>query len=384
MVLLPITTVLIACLFDPAGAWGLAVPALLTLSPVTASAWFLLIWVTFRRMRASRAGAADRPAGLSRSSRLSPLLLLDEWRRPLVRAIRTSTRRWRLRSLAAWMAVPLLAALGLRLAAGHLPRGLAEELAGAFVCFGPAVCFLGAAAATAAATAAERQGGTAIQLVLSPMPKREIAAAKVVPYVWPYLAGILAALPLYALMGTSRGLFAVTPWPGPQCAWPMRTFVMLGGDWTFRLNPIGCLNALAMVLGDAAAIWAAAHWGAALTVRMGNLLLTFAWLVPRTLGLLAWGLVAWLCAWVCGALAGGALAGGFDQMTLPVAFAAASSVGLPVYLFGWWAFLAIWPVQGALRAFEQFDRLADEQFRPYLRERFDSRYFAEHVRIRRL
>jgi len=386
LALLPVTVLFVSWFGNPELPWwpgaGPFRSAFLFFAPVAALSWFL---TTVSIIRAMRSGDLAGPERLAATSRLSPLLLLDEWRRPLVRAMRIGTRRWRLRSLAGCAAVPLLAALALPLLADRLPGRAAEELAGAFACFWPAVCFAGAAAASAASAAAERREGTAVQLVLSPIPKREIAAAKVLPYVWPYLAGALAALPLLALLGTSRGLLAEGEGIGPQAAWPMRMFVMVDGDWRFRLTAGGILNALAMALGDAAAVWAAAHWGAALAVRLGSLGLAAVWLIPRVLALAAWAALAWAGAWLCAAVIGAIFgSAGGDADAAPAALVVAWLVGLPLYALGWWAFLAIWPVQGALRAFEQFDRLADDRFQLQLRERLDSRHFTEHLRIRRL
>jgi hypothetical protein len=321
--------------------------------------------------------------------RLSPFLLLDERGGALVRALMISTRRRRWMGSAVCALMPAAGFLLLVLLANAgggrraVPLRRLEDAAGVFVCAWPLVMFTGAAIASAATTIAERESGSVVQLVLSPISKRDIAASKVLPYVVPFLVGTVAALPIYLWIGTSPDLLIDDRYPGPQAAWPTRAFILLnsGGDWRLATEARGFAAGLLMTLGDLAAVWAAAHWGAALAVRLGKLTLVAAYLVGRALGLIAFTSVAWVAAWVVGAFVGSVIYGLCGSQ--PTGLMVGVLLGTGVYLAGWWAFLYFWPVSGALERFESFDRLADEDYRPRLWERFNPRKFREHIRTRR-
>jgi hypothetical protein len=319
--------------------------------------------------------------------RLSALLLLDERGGPLVRAMLTSTRRARRRGGAVAAGVPLLVWIALLVDVETLtllPSGVPEAVAGWFACLWPLLLFLGAAAAAAAATVSERESGGAVQLVLTPVSKREIAASKVLPAALIFLPGALAALPLCVWLGGSRSLLLFDRFPAVQAAWPIRGFIpMFDSSWELELTPVSFVNGLVMCAGDLCAVWAGAHWGAGLGVRLGRLPLALLFLVPRALLLVPLTALIWVASWGPGSALGSAVVEDGTRLAPALSLLLASLIGLPIFGLCWWFVLYLLPVSGCLENFERFDRLADDDFRPLLRPRFDPRALREHIRTRR-
>jgi len=224
--------------------------------------------------------------------------------------------------------------------------------------------FLGAALRTSGSVLAERQGHTAIQLVLTPIPAREIAAAKILPHLAPFLWGILAAAPLYFWAGTSGAFHfddSDSP-PSPLALTPLRLLAVLRLDHSvLYADGRGIGTALVMLLSDLALIWAAAHWGAALAVRSRGpvgVVLGLLWCLTVAVAV---GLGFWALSMIPAGIAAAALA----QLelrewgTLLMTLLQASTLALL-----WWQ----WPmrnsVRQALAAFSTFDSLVDEEYRP--------------------
>lgn len=226
-----------------------------------------------------------------RDLRAGPFALLAERNHPLVRAEMRRTRRSRWAATAVCVAVPLAVFVVLLLAQELLHRSNSHSVVKSagwilmldtgvafahwFACFWPLVMFLGAALRAAGAVLAERSDETAVQIVLTSMPKRAIAAAKILPYASPFLCGALAALPLYILEVDSLHLH------GPVAdafsygfiIWPLRMFAAPAVDrsWPPELGAHHLVSAGLMCFADLGAIWAAVHWGAALAVRKRSL-----------------------------------------------------------------------------------------------------------------
>ena len=292
-----------------------------------------------------------------RSDEAGPLELAWYWDQPLVRAARTSSRRSARAVAAVCVALPplvlLLCAVGLGQEAGAFPS-FAGMAAGAFLVVWPLLMCLGAAFRSAGRVVAERSGNTALQLVLTPIDKRPIAAAMVVPHAWPFLLGAAAALPLCALAAAGAedwGLLA-----HPLCFWPFRLgavpFVRLG------LDARGAAMGLVAGAADVAWVWAAAHWGAAYAVRLASLPGTSLYLAWRFLWTSAafavwYGLAMGVSIglWMVEMFAGGILASAL--------MAAAAAAVVAAF---WWSFLLPRAGRLALEEFAHFDRLADEEF----------------------
>jgi hypothetical protein len=331
------------------------------------------------------AWAARRAREIARGRRVSPLLLLDYLDHPLVRAHMTSTRRRRRCALAVCAAIPAAAWLvTLVLLASHGPSLLLARMAAAFLWFWPLVMFLGGVMAPAAGTVAERESGTAIQLVLSRIKRRPIAAAKVLPYAPVFTIGVLAALPLYVMIGSSGALLIDGEVPNLLSFWPWRALALGSGDWRITFTPLGAMLGVMACVSDAAAAWAAAHWGAGMAVRLGNMVLVGVFTVMALARLLLGTLVIWGVSLLVGAAAAVAL----EMLTRAVAEVGvrdsqavlwATVWGSAAYCAGLWLFLRMWPVRYALAGFEHFDRLADEEFQPRLRDHLSFRAWREHI-----
>jgi hypothetical protein len=310
--------------------------------------------------------AADREQSLARwlfKRAGSPFELLAERRHPVVRAEMRRTARRRRASLAFCAGLPpVLFLLGLVL--GN--SGFAVDALGIFVCFWPLVMYVGSALSCAGAVMEEIEQETALQLVLTPVPARPLAAAKVLPRVQPYLWGIIAALPLYCLLGSSEPLLIRdSPVPNPLLVWPLRTVAPFVGGWTAAPGPMGVLVVgPAMCALDLLMIWAGAQWGAVFAIRGRGLL--------RTAASLVWHLL------VQGAVVGLCLLGGVVVGMLPVSCAAAVSsrgagamflgvalgsiLGLGLFAFLLWRVMLCRATEEVLTAFQAFDRLANEEF----------------------
>ncbi|MHC4914806.1 MAG: hypothetical protein ACYTGB_04885 [Planctomycetota bacterium] len=292
----------------------------------------------------------------------SPFELLAERRHPVVRAEMRRTARRRLSALAFCVGLPLLLfVVGALLGASRMTA----DALGIVVCFWPLVMYVGAALACAGAVMEEIEQETALQLVLTPVPARPLAAAKVLPRVQPYLWGIVAALPLYCLMGSSRPLLIDNSVPNPLMVWPLRTVAPFVGGWSAAAGVLGVLVVgPTMCALDLVMIWAGAQWGAVFAIRGRGLL--------RTAASLAWHLL------IQSAVVGLCLLGGVVVGMLPVSCAAAItsrdklSVGLGVALgtvlglglFGFllWRVMLCRATEEVLTAFQAFDRLANEEF----------------------
>lgn len=335
------------------------------------------------------AKAIDRHLARIRDESAGAFALLAERDHPLVRILSAHTYRGFRRWTVLCVAVPILAAVAVALV-GYLPNAWDPEgqgylsgpqgdllrwtISGVTILLvgWPAVCIIGAGLSTATAVAGECAGDRAIQLVLTPLPKRPIAASKILPFAWPFLWGIVAMLPLYCLVGGSRLYFLKEPhdcFMLPSATWPVRAFSLFFLEET-RLRPgaVGVVIGLVMATTDAGLVWAAAHWGAGLAVR---------WKGSLPAVILALGL----------RLAGAAGAGcGFWFLTLmgifwlqlpgpfrfiPVALHASALLAL------WY----VWPVRGAVRRalaeFAFFDRLADDEPMPSRQRRFAGRRWWE-------
>jgi hypothetical protein len=340
-------------------------------------------WVNPRELPAD--WAARRSRDISRGNRFSPFLLLSYRQHPLVVAHLTSTRKRALAATIACLAVPLLALVAVLVSMalpGRVPA--MAYLAGVFLCVWTLFMFLGAAMASASSTVAERDSGTAIQLVLSRIGRRPIAAAKVLPFAPVFTAGVLAALPLYLLIGGSGCLMIGGNVPAFWMFWPWRLLALGASDWQLQLSPLGVLLGLVACLSDACAVWAAAHWGAGLAVRMGSMILSAVNLVTCVLKYALFVIAAWgLCVMIGGAVTVGLnmlvhLSVGEDMPT-GVARIWGSLWGAAGYCAGCWIFLRASPVRYVLTGFEHFDRLADEEFKPRLRDKLSFKAWREHL-----
>jgi hypothetical protein len=240
-----------------------------------------------------------------------------------------------------------------------------------FLCLWPLALFLVAGLRAAASVLAEREQHTAIQLVLTPIPMREIAASKTLPHLWPFLWGVVAALPLYILAGSSEALYMGgrdAPF-SPLALWPLRVLAAANVEgWRLELTPAGLGVGLVMCLGDLAAVWAAAHWGAAFAVRHRGLAGTVLSLALRLLvatgACLGYWLAAMIPAWLA-AMIPAAMFMSLDTDLYGELLALLAFMGQAAVLgFLWW----LWPVRGSVRAalaeFSGFDGLVDEEYRP--------------------
>ena len=331
------------------------------------------------RPEPSPGGWAARTARAhARARRISPFLLLDYRAHPLVRAHMISTRKRRWVGNAACAAVPLAAFAALAfLESAYFDKFPAAWLAGVFLCSWPLAMFVGGAIASASSTIAERDRGSAIQLVLTSIGRRPIAAAKVLPCAPPFLIGAAAALPFYLWAGGSPALFAGGAFPTPLVAWPWRLLALLVPDWQLEVTGPGLLTGFAMWVSDLAVVWAGLHWGAGYAVRLGRLVLVGLYLIQGMAILAAYTALAWGLAFVVGLVFSVPLL----MATAGGEFVAVWAVlwGGAAFMAGWWIYLRFGPVAAALAGFEHFDRLADEEFKPRMREQLSFKAWREHV-----
>ncbi len=309
----------------------------------------------------------------------SPFELLAERRHPLVRAELRRTRRGRRIAAAVCAAIPLLLFL---LALVTFPNRYVRDddmggydlwpslmglPIGLFVCFWPLVMYLGAAWSAAGAVTEEIDGDTALQLTLTPIPARPLAAAKILPRVRPYLWGILAALPLYMWVGGSEP-FIIGIAPTPLVLWPLRSFAPLWAmNWRLEASGAGVLGiGPLMCLTDLSLVWAAALWGAAFAIRERSLLRVALRLAVQIfltaivvglclLGGLVLGLLPLSCVTIFGEVGEG--------VVLVAGLSLAVLAGGAFFAFLWWQTLLRRPADEVLTAFQAFDRLANEEFR---------------------
>jgi len=311
-----------------------------------------------------------RVAEAVRAANPGALTLWRERKHPLVRAAMTIARKRRAVLRAICVGIPLAAVL----AEGFLDTWMDPRMApgvyqfiGWFACLWPTVCILGAAWSAAASVTDERDNDTAIQLVLTPLPRRVIAAARVLPAAWPFLWGLVAALPIYLCAGGLHPLL-VYHLPTPLLIWPFRLCAPAG---PFRVDDdtaaLGSLVGTLMFATDVAMLWAAAHWGTAYAVRLGRLPLTALYLVGRLAIASLWLLP---CAILTAALAsfGIGFLSGIGAGVDVDAWVLAGVPGLVLFAIVWYRVVLRAPVRMALEEFAYFDRLADEEFVPRYRK----------------
>jgi hypothetical protein len=287
-----------------------------------------------------------------------PLELVTLAGHPAVRAMSLSAARWRRRATVACAGTGLLISTGCLVGAlvesrGGVPvwSGLA---AGIFIAAWPLVMLTGAALRRAARVVDERRSGTVLQLVLTPLEKRPIAAAMILPHAAPFLWGIAAALPVYLSVGGSLNTWGLLPplwvfWPFRIAAVPLVSL---------KLSATGLLGGTVMFVTDIALVWAALHWGAAYAVRLAAL---------PAVGVYLAGRLAITTFWLALFCAGVTIIGGFAGMIFRFLLHDAA-LAVVVMTFGflalwlWWGYLLPRAVRLTLSEFAHFDRLADENF----------------------
>ncbi|HOX06001.1 MAG TPA: hypothetical protein PK280_06335 [Planctomycetota bacterium] len=304
-----------------------------------------------------------------------PFALLTERDHPLVAAERLRARCRHPLTLAFCVAAPLLTLAAIRAmpVAEQLPElaslsRRALDFLAAFVALWPLAMVMGAAWRAAAATLAEGVEETAMQLVLTPLRKRTIAAAKVLPNVRPFLWGIFATLPLYLLAGGMEPFLFSNAMPSPFVLWPFRAPVgvmalLFGGPYEQTgLSPAGAAAGALMALTDLGLVWAAAHWGAGLAVRVNSLVVVVLRLLLRLI-LLATALAAYLIlALLLGLAIFPAAQWMFGRGEL-----LSTLLGTASMLWLWWLFPLRNATRRCLADFTWFDRLAMDPDDPSLR-----------------
>jgi hypothetical protein len=282
-----------------------------------------------------------------------PLELLASANHPLVRATMTSTRAWR-RRLTSFNAGAALLVGAVAVTVESVDPSVAAVVVGLFISAWPLVMLLGGALRAASRVVAERTEGTALQLVLTPLEKRPIAAAMVLPHAGPFLWGILATLPLYVWAGGGQTRFGFMP--PPWIFWPFRFGAIPYLQLEF--TTVGVICGAVMCLTDLALVWAAVHWGAAYAVRLASLAPLAFYLVWRLV------FTALVFAFFYGGfsvLVGGASLA-FTTVDAPLLYLLVSLVCAFVAWAVWWKFLLPRTVRLTLEEFGHFDRLADEEF----------------------
>jgi len=304
-----------------------------------------------------RARAEDAGAGV--------LDMLYELRHPLVRAAMKTSRRRRAIAGACFAGVPALVFLAaVVLAVDSATAPAAGWLVGIYACFWPLVAFIGVSLDAGAAVVSEREGHTAAQLVLTPVPKRPIAASKILPAVFPYLVGMLGALPVLILAGSTHPFFFRQSLPTPLVLWPLRLAAPFFGCGQITPSVPGFLTGLLMWFTDGITVWAAAHWGAAYGVRLGRtplVALAMAWRLLATLVYLALALAVTCATGLIVFLTAGSILGLFSPVLAVIVVSAGAL----------WVFIALWrryylggPVRVVLTEFTYFDSLARDDFEP--------------------
>jgi hypothetical protein len=224
------------------------------------------------------------------------------------------------------------------------------KLANLFVVAWPLVMMTIAGLRSYLAVRDEKTRGTAWQLAVTPIARRVIAAAKVLPYVLPAMCGTLAALILYLVAG-AVGSPTVYGMPSPFLILPFRVlggpFVGLGvvGPDLFTIG--GGFAGLIMCMTDLGWVWVAAHWGTTLGLRYDNML--------PAMGHFSLRLLRSLCIFV-GYMGLGLLAASPFILTdkdPSITFC----IITPVFLLLWWHRWLCITVRRAVDEFETFDRL---------------------------
>jgi len=311
------------------------------------------------------ADLVERADRIRRESQAGPMAVLTEREHPVVRGAMRSSRRERRVSGTVCLGVPLLVFLATLLAAdasrpvvgGYSPA----ELAGAFLCVWPLACFLGAALRASGGVLDEVRRNTVLQLVLTPLPARPLAAAKIVPAAQPFLLGIFASLPLYLALGGSDLLLGDETVALPMVFWPLRLlaglWALLGpSSWEFRPSGPGAIAGGFMCLADLGMVWAAANWGASYAVRLRGLGTSLAYVGVRLL--IAAGLQ--ILFWLPMSISWG---GDYSDYRLPVRMVCLGLQLALMLVLLWW-FVVRRAALRAISEFAYFDRLADEEFIP--------------------
>jgi hypothetical protein len=316
--------------------------------------------------------------GRSRLQTINPLALWAERSHPLVRAElkRGRRRRWTLTGLAVGTPLVFAGALAALMALPELGEawGLADAAAvGWFVAFWPLALALLAGAGAADAVISERTEETAMQLVLTPLPRRILAAAKILPHLRAPLVGMLAALPFYLLIGATDGFYLQGVFPWLTALSPVRAWQAAWMDisrWNLELTPGGCAMGLFMWATDLGLVWAAAHAGAEEGVRRLGLIRAVLGLVGSAVALAT---LCWLAVGLITAVLGTAallvfllvkvFSGPLAEQLWEVLWIPMMLLGIPAFLAVWWRLVVQLPVLNALEAFAWFDVVFDDEFR---------------------
>ncbi len=329
-----------------------------------------IVWKRFRRTpEVSRediyGDLAERLRARSEDQSAGVLDMLCEIRHPLVRAALKASRRRRNiagASYAGFSALVFLVAVVLTVDPTTAPA--AGWLVGIYVCLWPLVAFIGASLDAGAAVVSEREQHTAAQLVLTPINKRPIAASKILPAVFPYLIGMLGALPVFILAGSTHPFLYEYQWPTPLVLWPARMFAPLLGCEEITPSMAGFFIGLLMWFTDAISIWAGAHWGAAYGVRLGRtplVALAMTWRLLATLLYLAFTVVATYITGLIVLFSVGFILGLFSKVLAIVVVSAGS---LYVFISLWRRYFLSGPTRIVLTEFTHFDTLAQDDFEP--------------------
>ncbi|MHC4916360.1 MAG: hypothetical protein ACYTGB_12800 [Planctomycetota bacterium] len=295
---------------------------------------------------------------------VGPFEMLLERDHPLVRAEMRRTRRKRKRAIAACVVFPLVLFTGLIihrwLMMGQL-YGVRAVLS-VFVCAWPLAMVLGASMSVASSILAEMEDDTALQWVLTPIPARPLAAAKILSKAQPFLLGMAAGFPLYVWAGTCRALLVAGVVPSPLILWPLRIITMSGvwGEHPFgsSVHPAGLVLGTGMWLGDFLLVWVVTHWCAAEAICRRSLFGVALMLLARL-------------AIACFLVAYGSLIAAVPLVLIGMAFSSSSSAHqagpallaavIPIILIFlgicWWMPLRA-AVNMAISAFMDFDDLA--------------------------
>lgn len=255
----------------------------------------------------------------------------------------------------------------------HLHPVTSGSLAGAVVLLWPLVVILGAATSSAGAVLDERSRDTALQIVLTPVSARAIAAAKVLPYLPAWLVGLAAALPLYLWAGDymilhGTGGLPLTPWPLRLSSAPDVP------HWQLRLTGPGAGVGLTMWLTDAALVWAAANWGATCAVQAGRWSNTLVRLAGQaalaTVFLSLFVVASTIIGFVAAAVAALGLAVLPRSVDDDPLITLCAGIGLGTGYLVFFVLLRlrflVEPSEKAVRAFSWFDRLAMDEELPDL------------------
>jgi hypothetical protein len=304
-------------------------------------------------------------------------VLLSERHHPLVAAERRRTRRRNRRTLAVCLAAPLavLGAVWMLSAADPTSAWvdigqLRWDILAVFAVLWPLAMILGAAWRSASATLAEQSEETALQLVLTPVRKRTIAAAKVLPHVRPFLWGVLAAMPLYLLAGSTEPFWIEDNVPSVLVPLPWRILASLGSLGSLSmdcgsmdLSIPGTMAGLLMAATDLGLVWAAAHWGAGLAVKTINLPMVGLRILLR---LLLVGLM--LALYLPPVMLVALLTYPPAQWLFSHGEKTAIAMAVLTFLGFWWVYPLRNAVRGCLMDFAAFDRLAMDPEDPSLRD----------------